>query len=171
MFHRTKSLRLTAATGVVALAAAGLVGFTTSASAAEPDKPGPNNASSSSAPARPEGRANKDGVCNSLELCLYFWQNRKAPGAAGTASAKLDLHFADANFLGDVFLNGSGNGVTANNNARSYLSTETSMYWRVWDGANYTGTQILCIAPGDRGNFANSLWDKASSANYNSTPC
>lgn len=170
MFRRIKSLHLTAVTGVIAMAAASLVALTGPASAAAPEKPGPNDASSTSAAERPSSRANKDGVCNTQELCLYYWQNRKAPGS-GAASAKLDLHLSDANFIGDIFRVGSGSGVTANNNARSYLSTETTVYWRVWDGANYTGTQILCIAPGDRGNFANSLWDKASSANWSTTAC
>lgn len=164
MFQRFNSLRLTAVSGVVALAAAGLVGLTSSASAAATAKPGPNADPSTSAPAKPGGRANKDGVCNQYELCLYYMQNK--------VGAKFDLYLSDSNFAGDIFRGGgSGNGVTADNNARSYISLETSIYWRVYDGINYTGTQILCIAPGDRGNFAASLWDRASSANFSSTAC
>lgn len=162
-FHRTKPLHLTAVTAAVALAAAGLVGLTAPASAATPDKPGPGGDSSSSTPAKPGGRAGKDGVCNTSELCLYYLQNR--------VGAKLDLFFSDANFSGDILKGGgSGNGASANNNTRSYVSLD-SFYWRVYDGANFTGTQILCIAPGDRGNFANSFWDRASSATFSSTPC
>ncbi|MET0863902.1 MAG: peptidase inhibitor family I36 protein [Nakamurella sp.] len=164
MIERIKSLRLAAVAAVVAMAAATLVGLTASASAAEPDKPGPTEDSSTSAPAKPGGKANKDGVCNTSELCLYYFQNR--------TGAKLDLLLSDANFSGDVLKGGgSGNGASANNNTRSYLSTETVYYWRVYDGANYTGTQILCIAPGDRGNFTSSLWDKATSATYSTTAC
>lgn len=162
--ERFKSFRLTAMTGAVALAAAGLVGLTAPASAAPPDKPGPNTDSSTSAPVKPGGRAGKDGVCNASELCLYYLQNR--------TGAKLDLFVSDPNFSGDLLRGGgSGNLSSANNNTRSYLSTETTYYWRVYDGINYTGTQILCIAPGDRGNFTQSLWDRASSATYSSTAC
>ena len=83
----------------------------------------------------------------------------------------MDLFLSDADFSGDIFRGGgSGNGVSADNNTRSYLSRD-SFYWRVYDGVNYTGTQILCIAPGDRGNFANSFWDRASSATFSTTPC
>lgn len=164
-----KSLHLTALIGAVALAAACLVGLTGPASAAPPDKPGPNADSSSSAPAKPGGRAAKDGVCNVSELCLYYWQNRTAP-AGGGASAKLDLFVSDADFANDIMRIGSGNGASANNNARSYLNNDT-FYWRVYDLPNYTGTQILCIAPGDRGNFTNTLWDRASSATFSSVPC
>jgi hypothetical protein len=164
MIERIKSLHLTAMAGVIALAAATLVGFSASASAAGPDKPGPNEDSSTSAPAKPGGRANKDGVCNTSELCLYYLQNK--------VGAKLDLFSSDSNFSGDILKGGgSGNLASADNNTRSYLSTETTYYWRVYDGINYTGTQILCIAPGDRGNFTSTLWDRASSATYSSTAC
>jgi len=164
VIERIKSIRLAAAAAVVAMAAATLVGFSASASAAGPDKPGPNEDSSTSAPAKPGGKANKDGVCNSSELCLYYLQNR--------TGAKLDLLLSDADFAGDILRGGgAGNLATANNNTRSYLSTETIYYWRVYDGINYTGTQILCIAPGDRGNFTSSLWDRASSATYSTVAC
>jgi len=163
MLERLKSLHLTAMTGVVAVAAASLVGLTTTASASPPDKPGSNDDSSSSAPAKPGKRAGTDGVCQTGELCLYYLQNK--------VGAILDLYVSDGDFSNDLLKGGgSGNGANSNNNTRSYISLD-SYYWRVYDGVNNTGTQILCIAPGDRGNFNSALWDRASSASYSSTAC
>lgn len=162
-FHRTKPLHLTAVTAAVALAAAGLVGLTAPASAATPDKPGLNGDSLSSSPEKLGARAGKDGVCDTGELCLYYWQNREG--------AMLDLYLSEADFSGDILRGGGlGNGGSADNNTRSYLSRDI-YYWRVYDGVNYTGTQIQCIAPGEAGNFDNSFWDQASSATFSSTPC
>jgi hypothetical protein len=164
MFNRPQSLYRSAVTGVLGLATAGLVGLAVPASAAAADRPGPNDASSTSDSVRPGGKAAKDGVCNTNELCLYWNADR--------GGAKLDLYLSDPNFSNDIFKGGgAGNGANANNEPRSFRSYETSVYWRVWAGASYTGTQIVCIAPGDRGNFSNSLWGQASSANWSTTPC
>jgi len=154
------SLRRAAVTSAVALAATGgLVTLAGPASAA--DKPGPNPPSSS--PAKPDSRTGKNGVCESGELCLYYLQDKRG--------AFLDLFVSDPDFSNDVLRGGTpGNLANANNNTRS-IRNRDSFYWRVYDGTNYTGTVILCAAPGDVGNFTASLWDRASSASYSSTAC
>jgi Peptidase inhibitor family I36 len=137
-FSRTKSLRATALTGAVALAAtAGVVGTATPASA-----------------------GGKDGNCESGEFCLFYLQNR--------TDSVFDLYVGEADFSVDQFPTVAGRPV--DNNTRSYDNKDT-YYWRVYDGANYTGDELLCIAPGDRGNFRHSDWDRASSANFSSTAC
>jgi len=158
--HRTKSLHRTAVTATVALAAAaGLIGLAAPASAAAKPDPSVGASVPTNAPAKPASRAGKDGVCQSGELCMYYLQQRQ--------SHLFDLFVSDVNFSGDVF---PGTGISADNNVRSYINNDT-FYWRVYSGANYSGTEILCIAPGDRGNFSRRDWDTASSANYSSTAC
>jgi hypothetical protein len=167
MNHRTK-LHRTAAAGTVAVAAAAcLFGLTAPASAATKPDPAPS-ATATDDSTRPASRLNKNGVCEVNELCLYYWQNRKTPGS-GLASPVFDLHLSDSSFAGESFFPLPG--PSADNNARSYRSRETSVYWRVYDGANYTGTELLCIAPGDVGNLSWVHWDKATSAKYNTIPC
>jgi hypothetical protein len=137
-FHSTKSLRRTALTGTIALAAtAGLVGL-----------------------AAPASAAGKDGSCQSGELCLYYFQNR--------TSHVFDLYDSDANFSGDTFPGATS--ISADNETRSYYNRDV-YYWRVYDGANYSGEEIVCIAPGDRGNFARAYWERASSARWSSQSC
>jgi hypothetical protein len=162
--HRTKSLRRTAVIGTVALASAGLVGMVGPASAADLNKPGPTVEQSTSSPVRPGGRIGKNGVCEVSELCLYFFQDR--------GGAFLDLFNSDPDFSDDVLRGGgTGNLSNANNNTRSILSRESSVYWRVYNEVNYTGNLILCAAPGDRANFYPPLYDTPSSARWSSTPC
>lgn len=164
-FHRIKSPRGPVMTGAVALAAAaGLVGLVGPASAADPTKPGPTVQESTRSAEKPASSVGKNGVCEVNELCLYYLQDRRG--------AFLDLFSSDSDFSNDLLRGGgSGNLSNANNNTRSFLSRESSVYWRVYDGVNFTGTEILCIAPGDRANFTRTLWDRASSATYNTTPC
>jgi hypothetical protein len=136
-FHRTKSLRRTAVTGTVALAAtAGLIGLAAPASAAE-----------------------KDGVCESGEACLYYLQSYGGP--------LFDMYYADSDFSDDVF---PGDGRAVDNNTRSYWNRD-NFYWRVYDGADSTGDELQCMDPGDRGNFSRGDWDRASSASYSSEAC
>jgi hypothetical protein len=136
--HSSKSLRRTAVTGTVALAAtAGLVGLAAPASA----------------------EVGKNGVCETGDLCLYFQTQQRGP--------VFDLFSADANFNPETF---PGTQIAANNNTRSYRNRD-NFYWRVYDGPNFTGTEILCIAPGDRGNFSTRDYDRASSARFSSTAC
>ena len=158
MNHRT-TLRRTAATGTAALAAAAcLFGLTGPASAAA--KPDPSvGATAAPGSSKAATRAGKDGLCQTGELCLYYLQDKR--------SSVFDLFVSDTNFSGDVF---PGTRISADNNVRSYRNRDT-FYWRVYDGAGSTGTEILCIAPGDVGNFTRTQWDKASSATYSSVAC
>jgi hypothetical protein len=158
MNHRT-TLHRTAATGTVALAtAACLFGLTAPATAAP--KPDPSvGATVTDSPTKPATRAGKNGLCEAGELCLYFLQNK--------TSFVFDLFLSDTNFVGDVF---GGTGISADNNARSYRNKDT-FYWRVYSGSSNTGTEILCIAPGDVGNFSRRDWDTATSANFSSVAC
>jgi hypothetical protein len=159
MNHRSK-LHRTAATGTVALAtAACLFGMTAPVSAAA--KPDPSvGATVTDSPSKAATRAGKNGLCEAGELCLYYLQNK--------TGRIFDLYFSDSNFWGDVF---PGSAISADNNVRSYRNRDT-YYWRVYSGANYAaGTEILCIAPGDVGNFSRVHWDTASSATFSSTAC
>jgi Peptidase inhibitor family I36 len=102
----------------------------------------------------------KDGNCEVGELCLFWWQNY--------SGAAFDLYLSDPDFSDDAFSVDPAWAV--DNNTRSYWSQD-DFYWRVYDGANYSGEELLCIAPGDRGNFNRADWDRASSAAYSSEPC
>jgi hypothetical protein len=134
----TKPLRLTALTGAASLAAtAGLVGTATSASAAE-----------------------RDGVCEAAEFCLYFTQ--------GFGEPLFDLFVDDADF-GDDFFPGEPS-LPVNDNTRSYSNQDTFV-WRVFDEPNFAGEELLCAAPGEMGDLPVDAWDRASSASLSNDPC
>ncbi|MGY1624254.1 peptidase inhibitor family I36 protein [Geodermatophilus sp. SYSU D00965] len=102
----------------------------------------------------------KDGWCDAGEFCLYYMQNY--------GGDMFDLYLDDADFSDDGFSTNPGR--AADNNTRSYWNND-SYTWRVYDGYGYTGDELLCISPGDRGNFSSFDWDRASSATYSTTPC
>jgi Peptidase inhibitor family I36 len=110
--------------------------------------------------AAPASAYEKDGECEYGELCLYWWQ--------GYGEPLFDMYYADPDFSDDVFPTDYSKYV--DNNTRSYWNRD-NLYWRVYDGYYYTGEELQCVEPGDRGNFSSGDWDRASSANYSSEPC
>ena len=136
--HMTKPFRLTALTGAAALAAtAGLVGTATPASAAE-----------------------RDGVCEAGEFCLYW--------LAGSGEPLFDLFVDDPDFSDDFFP--ADPNLPVSDNTRSYWNQD-DFYWHVYDEPNYAGEELLCAAPGEFGDLSQGAWDRASSAYFSTDPC
>jgi hypothetical protein len=109
-------------------------------------------------PAAPaNATTNKNGVCETVELCLYYGKDYGSP--------VFDLHFSDYDFGDDSF---PDDDEKVDNNTRSYRSKEIegadpTWYWYVYDEKNFRG-EPQCIEPGEKGNFDSDLWEKASSA-------
>jgi hypothetical protein len=110
--------------------------------------------------AAPASAAGKDGTCQRDELCLYWWQ--------GYGEPLYDLYNSDSNFYHETFPRDHSKYV--DDNTRSYWNRDT-YYWRVYDDPDYSGEELACIEPGDRGNFSRGDWDRASSAYWSDEPC
>lgn len=106
--------------------------------------------------ATPANASHKDGVLDGGELGLYFYQNQ--------GGAVFDLLISDTNFAGDVF---PASGASADNNTESWRNRD-SFAWRVYTGANYTGS-VACVSAGTSGNAAATFRNTVSSAYYLST--
>ncbi|GAA2427059.1 peptidase inhibitor family I36 protein [Streptomyces glaucus] len=110
--------------------------------------------------AAPASAADRDGVCNTGELCYFF--NSDYQGS------RSDFFYNDANLVDNKFLStGAGQGQVVKNNAAGGFNYETSLAVTVWYNSNYNNgtydgrSDTLPAATGD-GRFDNVYNENAS---------
>ncbi|WP_239313275.1 MULTISPECIES: peptidase inhibitor family I36 protein [unclassified Frankia] len=103
--------------------------------------------------ASPASATGKNGALEAGELGLYYF--------TGQSGYLFDLYLSDPDFSNDVF---PGTSISANNNTESWRNLDT-YWWRVFTGANYTGSG-LDLAPFSAYNFPTTFFNTISSAYY-----
>jgi len=135
------------AIGTIAAASAGSLAASKAPSSAAPHSAGRASVAqlpSAVAPGSIRSQAAQDGICDTGDACLWFFQN--------FAGSRYDNPHNDPNFINNRFVTaGTGQFSTANNNAESVWNTDPRVTLVICTGANYTGCGT--VNPGVFGNL------------------
>ncbi|MFE5211265.1 peptidase inhibitor family I36 protein [Streptomyces sp. NPDC056600] len=108
----------------------------------------------------PAAAADRDGSCNTGELCYYF--------NTGYAGSRSDFFYNDANLADNTYLStGNGKGQVVKNNAAGGFNFETYLHVSIWYNSNfnngtYTGRSDTLPAGTGDGQFDNVYNENAS---------